>query len=128
MFLVPCVLSATCAAKQFLQCWKVPATAEGGGGGLLQAGRVASLIDSYTPKTLEQFLETEEGEDTDDEEPWPEHLCTPDMMVKSRSQPALRNLGFQKQSAQTSRAKEFVLYVNDDVPSILDSEDIMVPV
>lgn len=99
-----------------------------GEGGLVQMGRVASVIDSYTPKTLEQFLETEEGEDADDEEPWPEHLCTPDMMLKSRSHPALRNLGGSKQSAQSSRGRGFMLYVNDEVPSILDSEDIMVPV
>eukprot|EP00884_Botryococcus_braunii_P006586 jgi/Botrbrau1/15929/Bobra.0253s0004.1 len=91
--------------------------------------RVASVIDSYTPKTLEQFLETEDNQDCDFEESFPEELCTPDMMTQSLSSPAARShLKRQSSGARTHSCARLVLRVNNQVPSILDSEDMTVPV
>lgn len=101
--------------------------------GLLQIPRVASVIDSYTPKTLEQFLETENEESADLEncfpDSFPEELCTPDMMTRCQPQTGAKtSRGRQNTVGGTKSCARLVLRVNNQVPSILDFEDMMVPV
>lgn len=91
--------------------------------------RVASVIDAYTPKTLEQFLETEDEQDSVFDDSFPEELCTPDMMTQSQPLAGTRTkLKRQSIGVPSNSCARLVLRVNNQVPSILDSEDMMGPV
>jgi hypothetical protein len=97
-------------------------------GDVSQPPRVATVIDSYTPKTLEQFLETEDEQESGCEDYVPEELCTPDMMTSHALSSKRRSVRQQTRVEQASPCPRLVLHVNNQVPSILDSEDMMLPV